>query len=139
MAKDVNATVQKQIRRLQGATEEIRAGVEGVQIAPGKLAAENSDRYLSGIQKNVDKWKANVASVSLPSWKEAIINKGIPRIAEGIAQSADKLTAFHTQLAAYQATYLPALKRQKVLSQADADRNMLENAHQMAKFRFVRK
>lgn len=139
MAKNIEDIVRKQIDRLSGASESIRAGVQSVTVAPGKLAAANKERYLAGVQKSVEKWVDNTGSVSLPDWQSSMIDKGIPRIAEGIRQSEGKLREFHTQLQAYQASYLPKLNSKPVLSLEDGINKAGEHIRAMSKFRFRRK
>lgn len=139
MAKSIESIVKKQIDRLSGAGEAIRDGIQSVTVAPGQKAAASKDRYLAGIQKSVDKWADNVASVSLASWQEAALNKGVPRIAEGIRQAESKLIDFHTQLQSYQNSYLAKLNARPVLSLEDAKTKAGQNIEYMSKFRFKRK
>ncbi len=139
MAKNISDIVKKQIERLSSSGDSIRAGVQGVTTAPGKLAAANKDRYLAGIQKSLDKWVDNTGSVTLQDWQSAMLDKGVPRIAEGIRQAENKLIDFHTQLQSYQASYLPKLNAKPVLSLSDAVMKASQNIEAMAKFRFKRK
>lgn len=139
MAKSIESIVQKQIDNLSRSGDRIKEGIMGVTVAPGKLAAQNKERYLAGINKSVDKWADNVASVSLTDWQQAAVEKGVPRIAEGIRQAAPKLTDFHTQLQNFQTTYLSKLNAKPVLSLTDAISKMSENVTQMSKFRYKRK
>lgn len=138
--KPVSDIVAKQIRNVQAATEDIRAGVEAVTEAPGKKAAAAANKMRAGILKALDdgKWQDNVASVSLEDWKAAFLEKGIGRIPEGIAASEGKLINFHTQLQAYQSKYLPAVRSKPSLTLEDNIQKAAENIRQMAKFRFKR-
>jgi hypothetical protein len=79
-------------RRLKGAGQDIRAGVERTTVAPGIAAAQASDKMLAGITEalNSGKWQRAVAGVSLQDWKEATVNKGINRIAAGVDASMSK-------------------------------------------------
>lgn len=139
MAKNIEDIVRKQIDNLSRASESIKSGVMSVTVAPGKIAAANKERYLAGVTKSVDKWVDNVGSVSLPDWQSSMVDKGIPRIAEGIRQAEPKIRDFHTQLQSYQSSYLPKLNTMKVLSIGDAIAKASANIEAMSKFRFRRK
>lgn len=94
----------KWVRNLSAATPAVQAGVERVTTAPGTLAAAQKAKWLQKIQASVDKWGRRVASVSLPDWQNAMINVGIPRIAQGAQAKQGKFTAF-------MAEFLPYLQR----------------------------
>jgi len=67
----------------------ITNGVNRVTVAPGQAAAAAQDRYLAGVTNAVTsgKWASKVSGVSLSSWQDAMIKKGIPRIATGVSQA----------------------------------------------------
>lgn len=74
-------------RRLSAAGPDITAGVNNVKTAPGVAAAAASDRMLAGIQASVQsgQWGKAVSAVSLTDWQNAMKNKGIPRLTQGVA------------------------------------------------------
>ena len=80
--------------RMQASTAEMAQGVARVQTAPGQLAAAKFDKWMAGIQAGAQKWRRNVAGVSLQQWQSAMTNIGIPRVGEGAAKKAGKYTAF---------------------------------------------
>lgn len=84
----------KWVTRLSGATQEIQQGVQNVQRAPGLAAAEKHQKWLQAVQEGANKWRRNVASVSLESWQRSMVNVGVPRIAQGAQQKRDKVQAF---------------------------------------------
>jgi hypothetical protein len=81
--------LQKWSTNLNAAGTYIKNGVNAVQVAPGQAAAQAQDRMLHGITTAIQsgKWAKNVSAVSLQQWQSAMINKGIPRIAQGTAQA----------------------------------------------------
>jgi len=91
MAVRVNAQqyLDKWGRRLNAAGQDISTGVNRVTEAPGVAAARAQQlmvqRWMEAIQNGT--WAKNVSAVSLDDWKNAIIKKGIPRIAQGVAQA----------------------------------------------------
>jgi len=84
-------------RNLQSAGESIKAGVEGVTVAPGTLAARNVDAWYQNVLAAKDKWARRVAAVTLDDWKNAMLTTGVPRIAQGAAAKSSKVTAFFTE------------------------------------------
>lgn len=76
-------------RRLNAAQTDIQTGVNALQTAPGTAAAAAADRLLANFTQAVTSgfWAQRVSSVSLADWKAAMLNKGIPRIAAGVAQA----------------------------------------------------
>lgn len=74
---------------LNASSQYITNGVKAVTVAPGVSAAAASDRMLAGIQASVSsgKWGRAVSAVSLQSWQNSMINKGIPRLAQGVTQA----------------------------------------------------
>lgn len=87
----------KWVNRLQQATEEVRRGVEQVTQAPGQIAASKFQKWITGVQESQQKWRRNVAAVSLDEWKTSMINVGIPRIAQGAQQKQGKMQRFLDQ------------------------------------------
>lgn len=80
--------------RLQAATTEMQQGVARVDKAPGQQAAAKFDKWLAGVQAGAQKWRRNVAAVTLDQWKSSMTNIGIPRVGQGATQKAGKYQAF---------------------------------------------
>lgn len=91
-------------RRLTGATEDIRRGVDAVTESPTEKAANSEAKMLAGITESVNNgtWAAQLRKVSLSEWKAAMKDKGVPRIAAGVAKAAPKVTEFATALLQYE-------------------------------------
>lgn len=90
---------EKWARNLGTSTDSIRQGVQAVQISPTEKAARQSDAYLQGVQAAVSsgKYAAGLRKVTLQDWQNAMINKGINRIASGAAASKGKVQDFLTK------------------------------------------
>lgn len=116
MAK-TNATqwLQKWGTNLNAAGPYITQGVQRVTQAPGVAAAAAADRMVAGVQASVASgtWQRRVAGVSLASWQDAMIKKGIPRLAQGVtsaqANKQNQIAALLTAVdnASAQANALP--------------------------------
>lgn len=95
---------------LNAAGTYIKNGVNAVQVAPGVTAAAAQDRMLAGIQAAVSSglWARKVSGVSLADWQSAMVNKGIPHIAAGVAQAqkskVQQITALLSAIDATQAS-----------------------------------
>lgn len=89
-------------KNLNAAGTYIQDGVNGVQTAPGVAAAAAQDRMLANLTAAITSgiWARQVSGVSLSSWKTAMINKGIPRISQGVTAAQSNKVAVITQLLA---------------------------------------
>lgn len=91
----------KWLSRLSGATQQITDGVNGVTVAPGSKAAAASQLWLQRVQAAQAKWARNVGAVTLEQWRAAMINVGIPRVAQGAQAKQQKVQAFFSQFLPY--------------------------------------
>lgn len=89
-------------RRLSAAGPDITNGIQRVQQAPGVAAAAAQDRMLAGVTAAVTSgvWARQVQKVSLQDWKDAMTNKAIPRLAQGISGAQKSKVANVTALLA---------------------------------------
>lgn len=87
---------EKHARRLKASSEDIRAGIERVTVAPTHLAAKAKAKMKANIIRSIDdgKWERGLLRVDVAEWKEKAINKGLPRISIGIDEAAGKVEAF---------------------------------------------
>lgn len=84
----------KWVNRLGAATQEITQGVQRVQQAPGQLAAAKFQKWQQGLAESAQKWRRNVAAVSLSDWQQAMTQYGIPRVAQGAQAKQGKYQRF---------------------------------------------
>jgi len=131
---------EKHARRLKGATEDIRRGVNAVTEAPGKKAAEKADKYLAGIQEAVQsgKWQSRVSAVTLDEWKDRMLNVGVNRIAQGVDASRDKVQKFAEQLLAYQQNLQSEIERMPDVTLEDSINRMVTWVRGMSQFNYKR-
>lgn len=136
--KNATDVAMQWLRGMQNATQKITAGVDAVTEAPGKKAAAQKDKYLQGVQANVDKWAANTAAVSLAEWQKTMKDIGIPRVAQGAQAKTDRVEAFmqfflpkvnaiQNQIKAMPSNTLEARKQR-----------MLANFDAMSKIKYIR-
>lgn len=91
-------------RRLQAASPDIQNGINRVDQSPTELAASKQDKMLQNVTAAIQsgKWANGLRRVTLGDWKSAAINKGIPRISQGVTGASAKVTSFATQLLSFQ-------------------------------------
>ena len=94
MALNAQQVTEKWARGLAGATESIRAGINGVTEAPSAIAVRNKEGYLRGVQENADKWSRKLGAVTLESWRKAALDVGIARLATGVTKGKGKMQSF---------------------------------------------
>lgn len=98
---DPQAVAQKWSRNLGNSGQDIQAGVQAVTQPPGAKAAANVAGWIAGIQRAQQKWQTNVGRVTLGDWQNAMITKGLPRIATGAAAAEAKFATFMTSFLPY--------------------------------------
>jgi len=133
---DPNAAAARWAQNLGASRQKIIDGINSVQQAPGAAAAAQSQAYVNGVTRSVDKWKTNVQAVSLQSWKDSAINKGVDRIATGATQAQPKFADFMNQ-------FLPHVQQVKstLPPRGDAEANIARMVAQVRgtmKFRYRR-
>ncbi len=137
MPVKVNADqlTEKWQRRLKGAIEDMRAGVQRVTEAPGAAAAAKADKWQAAISESrtKEKWRRRVGAVSLEEWKAAMTEKGLARIASGVDGAGVKMRRFAAQLIDHQNTGLTELDRMPDLTLEDSINRMSFWARHMAK------
>lgn len=96
MAKSPADIARKWSRNLASSTESIKQGVNAVTVAPSEKAIRQQDAFLSGVQRSVaeGRWQAGLRRVSLQDWKDAMINKGLTRVAAGASAGTPKMEQF---------------------------------------------
>jgi len=119
----------KLVRRLQAATPDITRGIQRVTEAPGIKAAAAAETMIARLMEvvNSGEWAAAVSAVTLQDWKDAAINKGVPRIAAGIAAAEPKIVRFMTQL-------LPEVDRVKAMTDAMPNLTLEDRINRSAQF-----
>ena len=84
---------------MANASAKMTAGVNAVTEAPSVKAIEAIPRMVQGIQAAAASGKiaAGLGRVTLQSWQQAMIQKGVNRVAAGATQAKPKVQNFFTQ------------------------------------------
>jgi len=128
---------EKHARRLKGATEDIRRGVERVTTSPTEKAAAKADKFLAKVTESVQsgKWQSGLRRVTLEDWKDKMINKGIARIPAGIDAAAPKVVAFASDLLPHVDRGVDKVKGMPDLTIEDSINRMTTFVRHMAEFK----
>lgn len=110
MQTNPNTVAAKWSRNLGQAGQSITDGVNGVTTSPGQLAAAQVQKWLTAINNSAAKWQRNVGALTLQAWQQAMINKGIPRIAAGATAGEPNMLNFMTQFLPYLQTGVQQVK-----------------------------
>ena len=108
MAREVKVTAQeladKWNRRLKGAGEDIRRGVEKVTENPAVKAAAAKVKMLERLTAAVNdgKWERGLNRVTLADWKSSMTELGIGRIPAGADRAIPKVREFAGELIAHE-------------------------------------
>ena len=138
MAKMTGADfAEKWARRLSGASEDIRKGVESVSEAPGAKAAQKKAKWVARITDAAthDKWAKNVAAVTVDEWKRKTLEVGIGRVSSGVTASVSKMQKFGEQLISYQESNLPKIRSMPDVTLGDTKARMDAWFDIMSKFK----
>lgn len=94
--KNPSDVAAKWSRNLSAATQSISAGVLATTVNPAATAAARAPAYLAGVQNAVSsgKYARGLGRVTLQSWQDSMIKKGLPRIASGASTAVPKMEAF---------------------------------------------
>lgn len=95
-----NEFAEKWQRRMKNAVEDMRQGIQRVNEAPTAKAAAKADKMLAKITEAVQSgvWSERLRKVGLEDWRQAILNKGLQRVASGVDGATDKVQDFAQQL-----------------------------------------
>ncbi len=124
-------------RRLSAAAPDIQKGINRVDVSPTEKAAAKQDKMLANITASVQsgKWAAGLRRVSISDWKRAAIEKGIPRISQGVSGAGPKVTDFASQLLPFQDSLKSQVDNMPDLTLEDSINRMSTWVRGMSKFR----
>jgi len=128
---------EKHARRLKGALDDMRKGVERVTESPTEKAAAKAEKMRARLIESIDsgKWQRRLKAVSLDDWKRKMLDKGVGRVASGIDDAKDKTIAFAEQLLPHVDKGKDEIQRLPDVSLEDSINRMTTFVRHMAKFK----
>lgn len=132
--KSADQVAQKWAQNLTNSVQNIKTGVQSVTQSPMEAAAAQATAYAQGVQQaiNSGKWQAGLRRTSLAQWQQAVINKGLARIADGAAQGKAKVQQVMTQLMPHIAAGVQSLPPRG--SKQQNQQRMLQFSEHMSQF-----
>ena len=136
MPKDAKKVAEKWSRRLKGAVEDIRTGVEETTKNPAEEAVKKKAKWVARMtSKEVqDKWERRLRRVTLEDWKNAMINKGLGRISAGVDEAQDDFEEFMGELLPHIEEGQKTIEKMPDVTLEDNIRRMETFVRHMAKF-----
>lgn len=127
---------EKQVRRSQAATEDYIRGVRAVTEAPTQKAKAKKDKLKQNFIAAVDsgKWEAGLDGTTLDDWQKATESKGGARYGSGVAESQEKIIAFHEEFQPFVEAVKKKIADMPDTTQEQRLQRMMENARSIAKF-----
>jgi len=124
-------------RRLKGALEDIRRGVERVEVSPTEKAAQKKEKMKQRLIEAIDsgKWEAGLKRVTLDEWKQKMLNKGINRIPAGVDEATTDVEDFARELLPHIEAGRKKIEGMPDVTLEDNIRRMEEFIRHMAKFK----
>ena len=124
-------------RRLQAAAPDIQRGIQRVDTSPTDQAAAKQDKMLANTTAAIQsgKWAAGLRRVTLGDWKKAAVEKGIPRISQGVSNAAPKVADFASQLLPFQDSLKSQIANMPDLTIEDNINRMTTFIRGMSKFK----
>lgn len=99
-ARTPQAFVKKWAGNTVNNLQNMKDGVNAVTESPTAKAAAAEDDWVAGVRaaRESGKFRERLQAVSLQTWKDAMIKKGAPRIADGVKEAEVKMNDFAAQL-----------------------------------------
>ena len=128
---------EKWSRRLGAAGEDIRRGIERVQVAPGQAAVAQEAKMRAKTLEAIDsgKWRERTGAVTLTEWRSAAINKGLPRVAAGASEAQPKMRNFMAELLPFVDSARAEIAAMPSLTLDDSIARMTKFTRKMATFK----
>lgn len=103
MAMSATQIAEKWARNTKAATQSMKDGVMAVTDSPMEKAASRADAMVEGVRRAVNegRWQARLRAVPLQVWKDRMVSKGIPRVAQGVTDAQGDFTTFMSDFMPY--------------------------------------
>jgi len=130
-------SAKKLIQRAKAAAPFIAAQVAKVTVSPTEKAAEKIDKMQANFLKAVSDGKVErgLRRVSLTDWQKAMIEKGVPRIAQGLDAAEGKIIEFNREFYPFLERVQAELDAMPDTTLQDGIAKMVHNVTRIAEFK----
>lgn len=137
MAKNAADVARKWRQRLEGAAQDMVAGVNAVTVAPTAQAAAKVQTMKARFNAAIDSGKveAGLRAVSLEDWRAAMLSKGVTRVAQGAQGAETKVADFMGELIPYTDQVRKEIAQMPNATDADRKARMNANFDKMKAFK----
>lgn len=124
-------------KNLKAAGQFIKEGVQSTDKNPMVRAAEQKDKYLARVTESVNNgtYEARLRAVPMERWRDNTINKGIPRISQGVDSAMSKMEDFFSELLPFQERLSERIEAMPDTTLDDSINRMVEFTRGMSTFR----
>lgn len=128
---------EKHARRLKGALQDIRTGIQRVTVSPTAEAVKKQDKMRVRLNQAIDsgKWANRTRKVTLEDWRNKAATVGVDRIPGGIDAATAKVTDFARQLLPAVDAARAKVKAMPDVTLEDSINRMNTYVREMAKFK----
>lgn len=122
------------------AGDRIRAGVNAVLTTPGYDAIAQQAKMRANWLNAIDggKWATNLGAMTVEGWRAAMIQKGIPRIADGVRGAQARVTNFATALLQFENQLQQQVRAMPNATAGDKEARVIAWMRGMKQFRYDR-
>lgn len=142
MAKRIDALAasQKWARNLLNAKDSIKAGIQGVTVAPTEKAAAAEQLYAKGCREAAEsgRFAKGCRRVSLSDWQNAALKKGLPNLDQGVKLGESKVNTFMSQFLPFIQQKSEQIQQMPKGTRADAMERIRANMEAMDQFKLSR-
>lgn len=99
--------------KTSAATNDVKIGVMAVERSPTEAAAAKAEEWISGLNRAYREgiWQRALGRVTLQAWQQAMIEKGIPVIADRVRRATPKYQRFAEAWANYMQSVMAQLQQ----------------------------
>lgn len=139
--KSASQVAKKWADRMKAATQSMKDGVAAVTVSPTAKAADAVDKWAEGVRRAREEgtYEAGLRAVSNEQWKQAMLNKGIPHVSEGVNLAQPKMERFLGELLNHTEMVKAQLDQMADATPEDRIQKMIRNVELMREFKFKRR
>lgn len=136
MPKTASSVAEKWARRISASTQDVIDGVNNTRVNPAELAIAKKQKLLANFQASVNdgRWERGLRRTTLQSWQQAMITKGVNRIAQGADAAKPKMQAFMQELLPYQDSVRSEIEAMPDITLEDSIARMTQWTRKMSQF-----